>query len=125
MMLHMDEPGEGPIYHLALAGDWGAAVANADIYLASTLGRSLEEEGFIHCSFAHQVQRIADLSFRGRQDVVLLTIGVQRLRSPVRVEALEGAHEPYPHIYGPLNIDAVTEVKALAPQPDGRLIAGV
>jgi uncharacterized protein (DUF952 family) len=35
------------LYHLAVAGDWDPARAE---YRGSTLGRTLEEEGFVHCS---------------------------------------------------------------------------
>jgi uncharacterized protein (DUF952 family) len=62
------------IYHLALASEWDAAV-EAGEYRTSTLGRSLEEEGFIHASFAEQVRGVADAGYAGvREPLVLLTI---------------------------------------------------
>ena len=74
------------IYHLALRNEWEEAVERNGPYRRSTLGRSLDDEGFIHCSFAHQVEMIADLVFRGR-DVVLLTIDPSpRARRPPRRE---------------------------------------
>ena len=104
------------LFHLAVLADWEAA--GSTDYTVSTLGRSLEEEGFIHCSFAFQVQQIADLVYRGRHDVVLLEIDPQRLIAPVKVESLDGA-EAFPHIYGPLNREAVIRATPLRLRADG------
>jgi len=106
------------LYHLALEHDWSQQ--SSDPYDTSTLGRSLAEVGFIHCSFAHQVQPIADLVYRGRSDVLLLEIDPSRLRSPIKVERLDSG-EAFPHIYGPLDRDAVTRVTAVPLLADGRL----
>ncbi len=112
-----------PLFHLALAPEWDMA-RDAGSYRRSTLGVSLEEEGFIHCSFAEQVQRIADLVYRGRDDVVVLRIDPDRLDAEIRVEDLTGAGMAFPHIYGPLPLDAVTAVVSVAPAADGRLAVG-
>src|SRR5689334_6855974 len=98
---------DGRLYHLALEDEW--ANGSSDAYERSTLGRSLAEVGFIHCSFADQVQTIADLVYRGRRDVLLLEIDASRLHAPVKVEGVDGG-DAYPHIYGPLNRDAVVAV---------------
>jgi glutathione S-transferase len=58
------------------------------------------------------VRQIADLVYRGRDDVVLLEIDQSRLVSPVHVDEVDGG-DAFPHIYGPLNIDAVVRVIAL------------
>ena len=107
------------LYHLALVPDW--AGPGAEDYRVSTLGVTLEQQGFIHCSFPTQVQAIADLVYRGRDDVVLLEIDPERLTSPVREEEGHGGGELFPHIYGPLNRDAVVRVVPLRPSDDGRL----
>ena len=97
------------IYHLALADDWADSLASGRDYATSTLGISLEQQGFIHCSFADQVQRIADLFYRGRRDVVLLRIDPTLLTSPVRVE--EADADAFPHVYGPLDLEAVLDAR--------------
>jgi uncharacterized protein (DUF952 family) len=66
--------------------------------------RSLEEEGFIHCSFADQVADTARRFYAGRDDVLLLTIDPDSVPSEVKVEG------GFPHIYGPLPRDAVIRV---------------
>jgi uncharacterized protein (DUF952 family) len=106
-----------PIYHLAIAADWDAA---AEAYVGSTLGRSLAEVGFVHCSTAAQVQRVADLFYRGRGDVVLLEIDPERLGVPLRYEEVPGG-ERFPHVYGPLSRQAVLSATPVPLGEDGRL----
>jgi len=108
----------GPIYHLALASDWEHS--SSDGYSTSTLGRSLAEQGFIHCSFREQVQGTADLVYRDRSDVLLLEIDPARLAAVVRVERIDGT-EDFPHVYGALNRDAVVRVTPIHLLDDGRL----
>ena len=107
------------IYHLALARDWERGPSDA--YSTSTLGRSLADQGFIHCSFREQVQQIADLVYRGRSDVLLLEIDSARLAATVKVEPSNGGRDSYPHIYGPLNRDAVVRVTPVDVRENGRL----
>jgi len=114
-------PIEPTIYHLALASQWQAAVAGGSGYETSTLGVSLAEQGFIHCSFADQVQRIADLLYAGRDDVVLLTVDPDLVTVPIRVE--EVGSDAFPHLYGPLEVHAVRAVRPLVAGTDGRLDA--
>lgn len=111
--------GDDRIYHVALATDWTAAAEGE--YRMSTLGKTLEEQGFIHCSYRHQVQPVADAFYRGRDDVVLLVIDPARLRAPVQAENLDGGTDPFPHIYGPLNVDAVVAAVPVTHKADGRL----
>lgn len=97
---------DGYIHHLALADEWAAAQASGT-YDRSTIGVSLAEEGFIHCSFPHQVEATAARFYAGRDDVVLLTIDPAQLRSAVVVEDTHGSGESFPHIYGPIPVAAV------------------
>jgi uncharacterized protein (DUF952 family) len=96
-----------PIYHLALSTEWCESLDLGEPYARSTLGRSLAEEGFIHCSFASQVGTIADLVYKGRGDVVLLVIDPSAVRAEIRIENCECGDERFPHIYGALPITAV------------------
>ena len=98
-----------PLFHLALASDWAAALESSERrYEVSTIGRTLEQVGFIHCSFEDQVAATAERFYGGRDDVLLLRIDPSRLEAAVRVENLEGGEEQFPHLYGPLPVDAVT-----------------
>jgi len=104
-----------PIYHLARRAPWEAAVAHKQAYRQSTVDRSLDEEGYIHCSFRDQVQGVADRFYRGLTDVLLLTVDTSKLQVEVRTEG------GYPHIYGPLPVEAVVDVAPVACGDDGRL----
>lgn len=110
------------IYHLALDDEWRPTGDSGTPYRRSTLGRSLDEEGFIHCSFGHQVQMIADLVYRGRSDVVLLAIDPQRLGSEVKVEGVEVGHHEFPHIYGSIPSEAVVWTRHLTAGTEGTLM---
>jgi glutathione S-transferase len=46
------------IYHLAVLADWDASASE---YRGSTLGRSLDEVGFVHCCTESQVRQVSDL----------------------------------------------------------------
>ena len=89
----------------------------------STIGVTLEQEGFIHCSYAAQAQGVADRYYGGQGDVLLLTIDPSRLTSPWRDDPV--GDEVYPHVYGPINEAAVVSVRRLVRQPDGRLATGL
>lgn len=106
------------LFHIARSVDWQAAQPDG-VYTVSSLGRQLEDEGFIHMSFAHQVKTVADLVYHGMTGLVLLQIDPAKLNAPVVVEVLGDAAEPFPHLYGALNTDAVTAVRDYEPQTDG------
>ncbi len=110
------------IYHLTGRRDWEAAVATDRPYTLSTLGKTLDEVGFIHCSFARQVARVANHFYRDQTDLVLLTIDPALLRSPVKVESVAGTDERFPHLYDPLHREAVVAVREFAPGADGDFV---
>ena len=97
------------IFHLATVESWRDAQA-AGTYRVSTIGRDLDEVGFIHCS---QVEQLAGVHAKHYRDVtepiVLLTIDTDLLTSAWRLDDVPGEPLPYPHVYGPINLDAVVE----------------
>ena len=95
------------IHHIALASEWVAAQDSGE-YRRSTLDRSLEEEGFIHCSTACQWRATLDRFYGACADpLVLLTIDPGRVASEIRIEG------GFPHIHGPLPVDAVVAVEPI------------
>lgn len=103
------------IYHITTRESWEAA-RTASVYRPERFA----DEGFIHCSTREQVVRVADARFRGRRGLVLLCIDPERVAAEIVYENLEGGRELFPHIYGGLNADAVTEVQEFEPGEDGR-----
>ena len=100
------------IFHIATAADWRAALETGT-YTTSTVGVTLEDEGFIHASRRDQVAGVFARYYRPLpEDLVLLTIDPARLDSEVRVEPV-GA-DTYPHVYGPINRRAVVDVAPLS-----------
>ena len=102
------------IYHIAETADWEQAQRDGQ-YMMSTRSRTLAEEGFIHASTAAQVPLVAAAYYRDAPDLVLLVIDPERVGSPIRYERVPGQPDPYPHIYGPLNLDAVLETRPFDP----------
>jgi len=107
------------IFHIAEAAGWNEALARGE-YRQSTLGYTLDQAGFIHCSRRDQVEGVANAVYRDRSDLLLLLIDRQKVHAEIRDENLDGGSEVFPHIYGPLNLDAVTSVLPFAPGADGR-----
>jgi glutathione S-transferase len=102
------------VFHLALASDWEGAQAVGD-YRVSTLGVTLEQEGFLHAAFAHQWEGVRERYYADVVDpLVLLGIDPDLLDVPLVVETPEGADEAFPHIYGPLPVAAVVAVRELS-----------
>jgi uncharacterized protein (DUF952 family) len=66
--------------------------------------------------------KVARRLFRGRRDLVLLRIDPELLDSEVRLENLEGGDELFPHIYGELDLSAVTGLEAMVIGMDGEFV---
>ena len=101
------------IYHLTTAPAWDEAQA-AGAYRAA----SLASEGFLHASTAGQVEGSANRYFAGHPTILVLTVDLGRVAVPVRWERSPHADDPFPHLYGPLNLDAVVDVTTWARSAD-------
>jgi uncharacterized protein (DUF952 family) len=101
------------VYRISKRRQWEQAQKNG-FYT----DESLNNEGFIHTSERHQVTLVADFLYKGQKDLVLLAIDTDKLSSEVRYEQL-GTDEPFPHVYGVINIDAVVWVVDFPPKEDG------
>ena len=101
------------LFHITQDATWQAAKA-AGIYRAP----SLTTEGFIHLSTAEQVVSTANRFYKGQPELVLLGIEEERLQAEVRYENVP-SHGVFPHLYGPINVEAVEQVWDLKPERDG------
>lgn len=104
------------IYHLAEQADWEQALRDGS-YIRSTRGRSLEQEGFIHASSAEQWPVVRSRFYADVPGpLVLLHVDETRLGSPVVDEVGDPATgETFPHVYGPIEVDAVVGTTLLEP----------
>jgi uncharacterized protein (DUF952 family) len=117
------------ILHLTSNDAWLAAVDPAALWRGEKgvyRAESLSTEGFIHCSKPSQIVGVANSFYRGQQGLVLLVIDPSKLDSALKWEPPaepEPTHaragDLFPHVYGPLNLDAVVKVIPLKPNADG------
>jgi len=103
-----------PLYHAASSTDW--AHRSATHYQPATY----EAEGFIHFSSASQLLTPLHGFYRGRSDLILLTVDSSKFEVAVIWEDLYGGGEKFPHLYCPLNIPAIVSADPLPCDPDGR-----
>ncbi len=111
------------ILHITHQQDWRVALESGAYQTPS-----LTKDGFIHCSTAAQALRVANTFYRSQTDLVLLLIDTDKLVAPLKFEGpinpQTGQPEPnvqdlFPHIYGAINLEAVTKVVAFPPNADG------
>lgn len=115
-------PGVTELLHLAERQEWEAALAAGE-YRISTRGMTLGEQGFIHLSLRHQVRGVAERFYADAEDLVLLVIDSARLDAPLRYEPpAPGVDETFPHLYGPLPLDAVTDVVPVERDAQGNFV---
>ena len=110
------------IYHITSRTAWTEAQAKGE-YTAP----SLATEGFIHCSTRSQVLPVADTYYKGHTGLVLLLIDPALLSSSLKWESPSGGTPPpgvpegemFPHIYGPIDLNAVLKVVELELNSNG------
>jgi uncharacterized protein (DUF952 family) len=102
------------ILHITTAAAWAKAREDGELTTPS-----LADEGFIHCSTFAQVESTADRIFAGSGELLALEVEVARLTSPLKWERATDVGDEFPHIYGPLNVDAVTGTRPLTESADG------
>lgn len=96
------------IYHVTSAADWNEAKQNGFYEHPS-----LTAEGFIHCSQEHQVAGVLERYFAGQNDLIKLVIDTDKLTSKFVFDWSSSTADTFPHVYGPINIDAVMDVMPL------------
>ena len=104
------------IFHITTQAAWDEAQAKGEY-----VTESLSTEGFIHCSTLAQVLPVANTYYKEQDALILLMIEDTLLSSDLKWEAPSGGTpppgvpegDPFPHIYGPINLDAVVSVSDL------------
>jgi len=105
------------IYKISPATLWRKAEA-AGVFSGAPIDLA---DGYIHFSTAEQAEETAAKHFAGQSDLLLITVDAARLGDALRHEPSRGG-ALFPHLYGPLPLDAVLRVEPLPLGPDGRHI---
>jgi uncharacterized protein (DUF952 family) len=94
------------------------AVPPAGAYRAETLA----SEGFIHCTAEPaMLQTVANSFYRNQPgDWLILAVDLDKVAAEVRWEAADG--HLFPHIYGPIEADAVVKVVPFPRGEDGAYV---
>jgi len=118
-----DQMSQVSFFHLTTRQAWEDAL-KVGTYSLSTKGKTLEEVGFIHGSFADQVEEVAGFVFAGSsEELVVLHLNIDKLESRgilVRVEAASNG-KSYPHIYGAIPCELVDRVSEAHMNQEDRL----
>ena len=93
------------IYHVVLPAVWERFKTRP-----SYQPESLTTEGFIHCSYASQLEGVLERYYSGVEKVLILTIDTDKLLSKL-VKEPSTNDELFPHIYGRVNHNAVVNVE--------------
>jgi uncharacterized protein (DUF952 family) len=94
------------IYHITSRLEWEVAFKRG--YYATS---SLETEGFIHCCRKNQINGVLDRYFKDKTGIVLLFIHTEKLNCQVIYEWSPAGNDEFPHVYGPIITEAVSEVR--------------
>jgi uncharacterized protein (DUF952 family) len=111
--LHGVQAYEAMIFHITDTATW-ADSQHRGKHTGSTRGIDLSDEGYIHCSTADQWRGVIERFYADATDLLLLHIDEEKLTSPLVYEQLPGSADTFPHIYGPINLDAVVTAEPIA-----------
>lgn len=108
------------IYHLAPAERWRTWPAG-EAYLPA----EYDADGFVHCTRGEELMlQVANRYYFGVPgEFVLLVIDTERLTAPLKWEKPEDNMAPeFPHVYGPINPEAITGVREIIRDTTGDFI---
>jgi len=84
--------------------------------------KSIEMEGFVHCSPVEYMWRVAPNFENITDELVLLCIDENKLEAEVKWEDGDNCGRSYPHVYGLINTDAVIMILPYLKDEDGNWI---
>lgn len=94
------------LHHLATPDEWARYQRSGEIVPAS-----FAREGFVHCSWGHQVEGTVAKHFAEGGALLALEIDPSHLGEVALVdEDLYGSGQAFPHVYGPIPTEAVVGV---------------
>jgi uncharacterized protein (DUF952 family) len=102
------------LFHIVEKSRWDHALA-----VGRYAPESLASEGFVHCSYAAQVEPVANALYRDASDLVVVGLDGALLDVPVVVEDTYASGTSYPHVYGPISVRAQIGEQVLIRRADG------
>jgi uncharacterized protein (DUF952 family) len=81
---------------------------------------SIDSQGFIHCSTGEQVEDTANRLFGDNDEILLLVIDATMLREDIKYEEDESTGQKYPHLYNPLNTNAIIDKISIKAEDNGQ-----
>ncbi len=103
-------------YHVATQEEWRTAREQGRF-----TPESLGIDGYIHNCRREQILWVVERFYAGQMELVILCIAEERLAAPWREEDLDNLGQTFPHIYGPLNLEAVVDVVPLSSGAGGQI----
>jgi uncharacterized protein (DUF952 family) len=101
-----------PLFHIVAPEVWPQS--------GSYRPESLTSEGFVHLSFADQVEGVANNLYPDEPELVVMELDPAAVGAEVRIEDSYGSGTEFPHLYGPLPVAAAVHVHPLRRDPHGR-----
>jgi len=96
------------LFHIVAPVAWASAIERGE-YAPS----SLETEGFVHFSFADQVEIVANARYRDEPDLQVIELDSADISHEIRVEDSYGSGTDFPHVYGAIDPRAPVAIHPL------------
>jgi uncharacterized protein (DUF952 family) len=97
------------IYHICTEAEWQNCLS-LEIYFPSRY----ENDNFIHCSTAKQIEKIANTHYKNESKIYLLIIDDRLEKTHIKYENLDGGKELFPHIYRELPKSSISSVQKIS-----------
>jgi uncharacterized protein (DUF952 family) len=113
----IDSRNAGVTYHLVPDSVWNSQPSNAEYLPEAFVG-----DGFIHCTNGlDELLAVANRYYvTDLRPFVVLALNVSKIASEVQYD---DAEQYFPHIYGPLNADAVIAQTTIERSADGKFLS--
>ncbi len=100
------------IFHLSKK-TWWEKQRDLDVYHSE----NFHEEKFIHGSTRAQLHTSANTYYGHEPSIILLHIDTEQLTAELKYELSPSRQQFFPHIYGPINKEAILTVEELHKNP--------
>lgn len=105
------------IYHITTPAAWKKGQDDGRY-----VPEAFEQDGFIHCSKMDQIVGVGQRYYASQTGLLILGINPDKLTSKLVFENLIGGEELFPHIYGPLNLEAVESTAEFVQSAEGAFV---